>query len=373
MRDGFLLKEGAPVITIRGLKKTFRAEKQFVHAVNGVDLDIGQGEISGVVGYSGAGKSTLVRCINFLEIPDEGSIAIDGFGTFTARNGQLYHTDEGGKETPASDKQLRNLRRSIGMIFQHFNLLDRSTVFENIAYPLRYTGKSKAEIEAKVKELLELVDLSDKINSYPSELSGGQKQRVAIARALANDPKILLSDEATSALDPDVTESILKLLKELNRKLGLTIILITHEMAVVRSICDKVAVMEHGEVVEEGNVYDIFANPQAGSTKRFVNASFGLSNLDKLTETGVVSVGPTGKLVRLTFSRDSVGEALISQVSRKFNINLNIVLANVEVLQDAPLGALIVLADGSPDDVKAALEFIEQCNVRVEVILDGMA
>ena len=205
-------------------------EQQYVHAVNGVDLDIAEGEIFGVVGYSGAGKSTLVRCINFLEIPDEGSITIKGFGTFTARQSKLYHTPEGGgTEAPATQQELRQLRRSIGMIFQHFNLLDRSTVFENVAYPLRYTGISKEEIERRVKELLELVDLSDKIDSYPAELSGGQKQRVAIARALANNPKILLSDEATSALDPEVTESILKLLKDLNRKLGLTVILITHE------------------------------------------------------------------------------------------------------------------------------------------------
>ena len=361
------------MITIRWLKKTFRIEKQFVHAVNGVDLDISEGEIFGVVGYSGAGKSTLVRCINFLEIPEEGSITINGFGTFTARNGKLFHKDdENGAEKPATDKQLRQLRRNIGMIFQHFNLLDRSTVFENVAYPLQHTGKSKAEIAAKVKELLELVDLSDKIYSYPSELSGGQKQRVAIARALANDPKILLSDEATSALDPDVTESILKLLKDLNRKLGLTVILITHEMAVVRSICDKVAVMENGKVVEEGNVYGIFADPKENVTKRFVNASFGLSNLDKLTESGMVTITPDSKLVRLTFSQESVGEALISQVSRKFNVNLNIILANVEILQDAPLGALIILAKGDPADVENALKYIEEQNVKVEVIVNGM-
>ena len=373
VQDGFLLQGGYAVITIRGLKKTFRIEKQFVHAVNGVDLDISEGEIFGVVGYSGAGKSTLVRCINFLEIPEEGSITINGFGTFTARNGKLFHKDdENDAEKPATDKQLRQLRRNIGMIFQHFNLLDRSTVFENVAYPLQHTGKSKAEIAAKVKDLLELVDLSDKIYSYPSELSGGQKQRVAIARALANDPKILLSDEATSALDPDVTESILKLLKDLNRKLGLTVILITHEMAVVRSICDRVAVMENGKVVEEGNVYGIFADPKENVTKRFVNASFGLSNLDKLTESGLVNITPDSKLVRLTFSQESVGEALISQVSRKFNVSLNIILANVEILQDAPLGALIILAKGDRTDVENALKYIEEQNVKVEVIVDGM-
>ena len=374
MRDGFYFpKEEFILISIRGLKKTFRVEQQFVHAVNGVDLDIADGEIFGVVGYSGAGKSTLVRCINFLEIPDEGSIEIGGFGTYTAREGKLYHKAEGSdNEVPAQDKQLRELRRNIGMIFQHFNLLDRSTVFENIAYPLKYTGKSKEEISKKVRELLELVDLSDKINSYPSELSGGQKQRVAIARALANDPKILLSDEATSALDPDVTESILKLLKDLNHKLGLTIILITHEMAVVRSICEKVAVMENGRVVEEGNVYDVFADPKAASTKRFVSASFGLGNVEKLTESGIVKVEPGNKLIRLTFSKESVGEALISAVSRNFNVNLNIVLANVEILQDAPLGTIVILAEGEPEDLERALRHFKKCNVKVEVLADGM-
>ena len=362
------------MIEINELKKTFQTEKQFVHAINGVNLRIEDGEIFGVVGYSGAGKSTLVRCINFLEVPDEGSITINGFGTYTARNGKLYHKNEGSdKETPATDKQLRALRRSIGMIFQHFNLLDRSTVFENIAYPLKYTGMSKEDIAARVTELLELVDLSEKVNAYPSELSGGQKQRVAIARALANNPKILLSDEATSALDPDVTESILKLLKDLNKKLGLTIVLITHEMAVVKSICSRMAVMENGKVVEEGNVYDVFADPQAGSTRRFVNASFGINNLEKLTETGVVNVTSNSKLIRLTFDRASVGEALISEVSRKFDVNLNIVLANVEILQDAPLGGIIILAKGEKENVLAAIDYFRSCSVKVEVIADGMA
>ncbi len=362
------------MIEISGLKKTFRTEKQYVHAVNGVDLKIGEGDVFGVVGYSGAGKSTLVRCINFLEIPEEGTISIAGFGTYTSEAGKLYWQPEGSdKKSPASEKQLRELRRNIGMIFQHFNLLDRSTVFENIAYPLRYSGRSKEEIRNKVTELLELVDLSDKVDAYPSELSGGQKQRVAIARALANDPKILLSDEATSALDPDVTESILKLLKELNKKLGLTIVLITHEMAVVKSICSKVAVMENGRVVEQGDVYDVFADPKEGVTKRFVNASFGLSNLDKLTASGVVSLTPDSKLIRLTFDRSSVGEALISAVSRQFNVNLNIVLANVEMLQEAPLGTIIVLAQGDRENVEAAIEHFRQCNVKVEVIADGMA
>ena len=216
----FVRLECYKLINIEHLDKTYHLKNVDVHAVDDVSLHIESGQIYGVIGYSGAGKSTLVRCLNFLEIPDSGSIEIEGFGKVSANQGSL----------DISQKKLRELRRSIGMIFQHFNLLDRSTVFDNVAYPLKYTGLSKKEIETRVDELLDLVDLVDKKYVYPSQLSGGQKQRVAIARALSNNPKVLLSDEATSALDPDATESILKLLKDLNKRLGITIILITHEM-----------------------------------------------------------------------------------------------------------------------------------------------
>ena len=241
------------MIEISDVTKIFKNKEGDLHAVNQVSLSIGDGQIYGIVGYSGAGKSTLVRCINFLEKPDSGSISISGFGTIRHQNGKGYYRPEGegAGETALTEKHLKALRRDIGMIFQHFNLLDRNTVFENVAYPLRHTGLKKQQIKDRVLELLDLVDLRDKVNAYPCELSGGQKQRVAIARALANNPKILLSDEATSALDPDATESILKLLKDLNRKLNLTIVLITHEMAVVKAICDRVAVMEKGRVAEE--------------------------------------------------------------------------------------------------------------------------
>ena len=233
------------MIELSHISKTYIAPDKNVIALEDVNIRVEAGQVYGIVGYSGAGKSTLVRCINFLERPDAGSIRIDGFGTIEVREGNAFYTPEsGGQAVRLTENHLKTLRRDLGMIFQHFNLLDRNTVFDNIAYPLKYTGRSKEEIRARVLELLELVDLRDKVNAYPSELSGGQKQRVAIARALANNPKILLSDEATSALDPDATESILKLLKDLNRKLNLTIVLITHEMAVVKSICDRVAVME---------------------------------------------------------------------------------------------------------------------------------
>lgn len=363
----FFLLEGEQMIVIKNIHKTFATSDLTVNAVDNVSLKIEDGEIYGVIGYSGAGKSTLVRCINFLEVPDSGSIEISGFGTISAESQNLYYIHDG-KKVKAGDSQLRALRRQIGMIFQHFNLLDRCTVFENVAYSLKYTGKSKAEITEKVKNLLKLVSLEDKIDSYPCQLSGGQKQRVAIARALANDPKILLCDEATSALDPEATESILNLLKELNKKLGLTIILITHEMAVIRSICDKVAVIENGRVVEEGNVYDIFAHPKEKITKRFVNTSSGLGNITKLIHSSLVETSGYSKLLKLVFEKDCVGDAIISETSRKFNVNLSIVLANVDLIQGTPLGGMIVVMSGEEGDVEKAIEYLESCNVKVEVV-----
>ena len=237
------------MIVLQNVSKTYRLKDARVEAIKDVSLRVQDGEIFGVIGYSGAGKSSLVRCINLLEVPDSGTISV---------NGTDITWSEGGAFKRLSNHEMKKVRKKIGMIFQHFNLLDRSTVFGNVAYPLAYSGLAKEEICSRVFSLLELVGLTDKAHAYPSQLSGGQKQRVAIARALANDPSVLLSDEATSALDPEATESILSLLKELNKKLNLTIILITHEMSVIKSICDKVAVMENGRVVEEGDVYSIF-------------------------------------------------------------------------------------------------------------------
>ncbi len=244
------------MINIQHMNKTFHLKTGDVEALNDVSLNIEAGQIYGVIGYSGAGKSTLVRCINLLETPDSGSLTVGNSGEIVIQNGKPMVSGKALKE-----KQLGKLRRGIGMIFQHFNLLDRSTVFENIAYPLRYTGMKKEEIDKRVTELLALVDLTDKRDTYPSQLSGGQKQRVAIARALANNPQILLSDEATSALDPDATEAILTLLKQLNEKLGLTIVLITHQLEVVKTICDHAALLEQGEIVESGKLADLLVTP----------------------------------------------------------------------------------------------------------------
>lgn len=354
------------MIEIRNLNKTYHLKTGDVKAVQDVSIRIGDGVIYGVIGYSGAGKSTLVRCLNLLEMPDSGSVTLEGTGEITLKDGKPYL--EGKVMTP---RQQNRMRRGIGMIFQHFNLLDRDTVFDNIAYPLKYTGRSKEEIRSRVLELLELVDLSDKLSAYPSELSGGQKQRVAIARALANNPKILLSDEATSALDPDATESILKLLKDLNRKLNLTIVLITHEMAVVKSICDRVAVMENGHVVEEGDVYEVFSNPQQPITKKFVNTSSGMGQINRLIRENSSVLNSDATLVQCTFSKDSVGEALVSDVSRRFGVNVNIILGNVELLRGNPLGGLVVLIDGEEEKRRAVIEYLRAHDVRVEVIERG--
>ena len=354
------------MINIQHMNKTFHLKTGDVEALNDVSLNIDAGQIYGVIGYSGAGKSTLVRCINLLETPDSGSLTVGDSGEIVIQNGKPM---VGGKAL--KEKQLGKLRRGIGMIFQHFNLLDRSTVFENIAYPLRYSGMKKEEIDKRVTELLALVDLTDKRDTYPSQLSGGQKQRVAIARALANNPQILLSDEATSALDPDATEAILTLLKQLNEKLGLTIVLITHEMAVIKAICHRVAVMEHGKVVEEGDVYDIFANPQQPITRKFIASSSTLGKAAKMIADGspMMQVKPGEKLVRLTFRQDSVGDSVISKISRRFHANLNIVLANVDILQGHPLGAMIAVIGG--DDVDSALEYLRAHQISVEVMRDG--
>jgi D-methionine transport system ATP-binding protein len=249
-------KGGNGLIKLNHISKTFTVSQKTVHAVQDVNLTIYDKEIFGIIGFSGAGKSTLVRCINLLERPTKGTVEVD--------RQEL---------TGLSAKELRQSRKKIGMIFQHFNLMPSRTIFGNVAYPLWNSGLSKQEIQDKVRKLLRLVDISEKENAYPSQLSGGQKQRVAIARALANDPKILLCDEATSALDPQSTKSILQLLKTLNETLGITVVLITHEMDVVKEICHRVAVMDHGRVVEQGEVFSIFANPKQEITRNFIKTT----------------------------------------------------------------------------------------------------
>ena len=356
------------MIEVRNLKKTYHLKSGDVTAIDGVSLRIEDGSVYGVIGYSGAGKSSLVRCLNLLEIPDEGVITMGDYRDIEIRNGEPYYL---GKHMNA--RQQNEMRRGIGMIFQHFNLLERSTVYDNIAYPLKYTGRSREEIKARVLELLELVDLLDKIDVFPSQLSGGQKQRVAIARALAANPKILLSDEATSALDPDATESILNLLKDLNRKLGITIVIITHEMAVIKTIADRVAVMENGRIVEEGSVYDVFSNPQAEITKKFINSSSPLGKIERMIaeDSTFTRLNPGEKLVKLVFQKESVGEPVLTMTAQRFGITLNIILANVEYLHGNPFGGTIGILSGKPEDVEAGIRFLKESHVKVEVLKDG--
>ena len=274
------------MIQLKNISKSFISKNVKVDAVKNVDLTIVEGEIFGIIGFSGAGKSTLVRCINLLERPTKGDVIVN--------NKNLMKL---------SEKELRNERKKIGMIFQHFNLMKSRTVYENISYPLRGTNLNKDQINDKVRSLLKLVDLEDKADAYPSQLSGGQKQRVAIARALSNDPKVLLCDESTSALDPQTTKSILNLLKEVNRKFGITIVIITHEMQVVKEICHRVAVMENGEIVEEGDIFDIFALPKKEITKDFINTTSSLSKIYDLIEekSPIVELEENEKILKLKY------------------------------------------------------------------------
>ena len=344
------------MIRFEHVSKRFTTGDQTVEAVNDVSLHIEKGTIAGIIGFSGAGKSTLARCINMLERPTQGQVIVDG-------------TDL----TALSGPALRAKRRKIGMIFQQFNLFASRTVYGNVAFPLRGGGISRQEQDKKVRELLELVGLSDKVGAYPSQLSGGQKQRVAIARALANDPEILISDEATSALDPQTTKSILQLLKELNRKLGITIVVITHEMQVVKEICDVVYVMDGGQVVEEGDVFQVFSFPQKEITRSFVSSTSTLSRIDDLLQDPghPVRLSPGDYLIRLRYLERSSSEALISYISRTYEIDANILLGDIELIDGNPLGGLVVIASGEHDRIAAAMGDLSSRNVLVEVIARG--
>ena len=344
------------MIELTHISKDFASGGRTVHAVQDVSLSIGKGEIFGIIGFSGAGKSTLVRCINLLERPTSGSVTVDG------------------KEmTALSARELRQARKKIGMIFQHFNLMPSRTVFGNVAYPLRGSGLSREQIADKVHRLLELVGIGDKAEAYPKQLSGGQKQRVAIARALANDPNVLLCDEATSALDPQTTKAILRLLKNLNEKLGITVVIITHEMAVVKEICDRVAVMEHGRVVEQGEVFNVFADPRQEITRSFIHTTSNLRKIEELIEedSPVVQLKPGELIVRLSYIQRNVSEPLISTVSRKFDITLNIIFSDIAIVQNAPIGGTVAIISGEREQITQAIAYLIEKNVGVEVIRDA--
>ena len=344
------------MIRLEQITKTFQSGRKTVTAVDNVSLSVNDGEIFGVIGFSGAGKSTLVRCINLLERPTSGKVWLDDV-ELTA--------------LPAAE--IRRRRQEIGMIFQQFNLFAARTVFDNVAFPLRRQKLSRAAQEQRVTELLKLVGLEQKAGAYPSELSGGQKQRVAIARALASGPKVLLCDEATSALDPQTTRATLRLLKELNRKLGLTIILITHEMQVVKEICDRVAVMENGRVVEEGDVFTVFSNPRQPVTRNFISMTSNLSRVYELLEqdAAITRLKPGQLILRMNYIERSACEALVSQLSRQFQVDLNIIFGNIEMIGDNPIGGLVVIVSGAPESIEKTLEYLKDIHVGVEVISDA--
>ena len=344
------------MIRFENVSKEFDSEGISVAAVLDVSLEINKGEVFGIIGFSGAGKSTLVRCINLLERPTKGKVFINE------------------KEiTALSESELKEQRKKIGMIFQQFNLFSNRTVYNNVEFPLKRSKLTRRQKQEKVMRLLKLVDLEDKASAYPSQLSGGQKQRVAIARALANDPEILLSDESTSALDPKTTKSILTLLKKLNRELGITIVVITHEMQVIKDICDRVAVMKDGEVVEYGDVFDIFANPTQDITREFVEGTSNLSRIKELLEnkSAITQLKQGEAILKFKYLERSASEALVSQLSRKFNLDINIIFGNIELIGDNPVGGLVSIVRGTAREIDAAIEYLKEKNVGVEVILDG--
>ncbi len=341
------------MITIKNVTKTYGSKRGSVKAVDDVNVDINEGEIFGVIGYSGAGKSTLIRMLNGLEIPTAGSINVAGR--------EISHI-KGAK--------LRKARQEISMIFQHFNLLWSRTVADNIAFPLEIAGVPKKKRQQRVKELISLVGLDGREHAYPSQLSGGQKQRVGIARALANNPKVLLCDEATSALDPQTTDSILELLVDINKTLGLTIVLITHEMHVIRKICHRVAVMEGGRIVEAGPVLQVFKNPEQQITKRFVQQ---VTEPEETKDTidHLLSRYPDGQVIQLTFVGDGAEQPLMSNLIRQFPITVNILQGKISQTQNGSYGTLFIHLDGEEKDLKEALAYISSQEVGVEVISNG--
>ncbi|MCP8969681.1 methionine ABC transporter ATP-binding protein [Ectobacillus ponti] len=341
------------MIRLEQVQKIYRAKSGNVTAVQDANLDIQQGEIFGIIGYSGAGKSSLIRMLNQLEKPTSGKITVAG---------RLISAIRG--------RELREARQEIGMIFQHFNLLWSRTVRENIAFPLEIAGVSKEQREKRVEELLGLVGLEGRGDAYPSQLSGGQKQRVGIARALANNPKVLLCDEATSALDPETTDQILDLLLDINKRLGLTIVLITHEMHVIQKICNRVAVMEKGHIVEMGDVLEVFRHPQQPITKRFVKQITDSEDTNEAID-HLVAKYPTGKVIRLKFVGEAVEQPILSGLMQSSKVQANILHGSISQTPGGSYGNLIVHLNGSAEDLAEAVSFIEKQQVELEVIGRG--
>jgi D-methionine transport system ATP-binding protein len=340
------------MIELKNVTKIFRQKDREITALSDISLKVGQGKIYGVIGASGAGKSTLIRCVNLLEKPTSGDVIVDGKNL-----------------TVLSEAELVEERRQIGMIFQHFNLLSSRTVSENVAFPLELAGVPKIESRTRVSELLKLVGLEDKADDYPASLSGGQKQRVAIARTLATNPKVLLCDEATSALDPGTTRSILNLLKDINQRLNITVLLITHEMTVVRSICDYVAVISSGRLVEQGTISEIFVNPRTELAKDFISASLHVEIPDhykqRLQPTGEGGLSP---LLKLEMTGETANQPLLSQAARLFDINTKIISAQMDYAGDKNFGVILTELSGNYQNYQDAIDFFTDNHIKVEII-----
>lgn len=340
------------MITLNELSKTYLTAQGEVTALKSLNLQIKQGEIYGIIGKSGAGKSTLIRCVNLLERPTQGRVIVSGEDL-----------------TQLSIPALRAARRNIGMIFQHFNLLSSRTVFENIALPLELMGYSSQKMKGTINPLLELTGLANKKENYPSQLSGGQKQRVAIARALASQPNVLLSDEATSALDPETTIQILDLLKNIRDQLNLTILLITHEMSVIKACCDRVGILEHGSLVEENDVGEFFTRPKTDVAKNFITSSSMQELPSLISQALLVCEQPQSHPVwRLRFWEETVTQPVISQLINRFKLKLNILQANVDYIKNHILGIMIVAVDGDKTQLANAVNYLKDLNIQVEVI-----
>jgi D-methionine transport system ATP-binding protein len=333
------------MIEVRDVTKIYSAKGKDIVGVKNVSLKIEKGEIFGIVGYSGAGKSSLLRCLNLLEKPTSGEILIDSVSI-----------------TKLSKKELREERLKIGMIFQHFYLISAKTVYENIAFALKAADKKKDEINHKTLELLKMVGLENQKDQYPAQLSGGQKQRVGIARALANDPKVLLCDEATSALDPNTTKAILSLLQSINKELGITIVLITHEMEVVKEICHRMAVMQDGEIIETGDVYNLFAHPEKELTKSFISSVIQMNLPEPLLK------GRKGVVIKIHFKGAIAEEAVVSELFQNFKVKGNILHGKIEYIQETPLGIFIMELIGEETEVKRAIDYIKDRIENLEVV-----
>ena len=340
------------MITFEKITKVYDSGAEEVRALNGVDLHIKKGEIYGVIGSSGAGKSSLIRCVNLLERPTSGKVIVNERDLISL-----------------SPKELREAKRDIGMVFQHFNLLNSKTVFTNVAMPLLLTKTPKEEVKKRVNELLEFVGLADKANSYPDQLSGGQKQRIGIARALATQPSILLCDEATSALDPQTTTSILKLLKEINEKYDITILIITHEMGVIRDICDKVAVIDQGIIIESGSVFEVFSQPKTETAHNFVSSVMQDDIPESVYKLIKTQTG-NNRIFRIIFQGISTSKPLLSQIAKQFDVDVNVLFGGITELQGKPFGNLIVSLNGEEQEVTKVIAYINEQKVTIKEVLE---